>query len=361
MRSRLRVLFAVASVLALAVVVAACGGNGGGSDNGGGSSSAGKTAPKVPFNDKLESGVPSSYPKPSPRPLTIGYSSPNEDVEDLVVLAQTIQDEAGRLGGKVLVRQANNDVNKQVSDLEQLIAQKVDALIVFPLDPKAVLPEFARARKAGIPVLAIDMNLGDAKDAGGATSQVWRRRDRQAYLLVQHMAQLHPQGKIALIGFAVPVPSITFFLQRVRFWAGRFGLSVQGQVDNKTDDLSGGAQAMTAILGRFPDISGVIAYNDESAVGAYTSARQAGKRDLTLMGANGASAAYAAIRAGRETASAQQPIVSTGQLLVQGAYDAAEGKKIPPTVLADDPVLLTKQTVDSSPTWQQQLKKIYGK
>lgn len=55
--------------------------------------------------------------------------------------------------GEFVFTEANWQPAKQVADLEDLIAQRVDALIVAPLSPALVKDQVAKALKAGIPVI----------------------------------------------------------------------------------------------------------------------------------------------------------------------------------------------------------------
>src|SRR5207248_2421261 len=126
--------------------------------------------------------------------------------------------------------------------------------------------QLAAARKKGVTVLATD-----AIHAGQAlppvyTSTIIFNRDESAYLQVQEMARLKPHAKIVLIGLAFPVPALEYYISRVRLWAKKFGLTVLGRGDNRTDDAAGGEQAMNGLLGRFASFDGVIAYNDPSAL-----------------------------------------------------------------------------------------------
>ena len=58
-------------------------------------------------------------------------------------------------GSRVVATDANADAQKQLSDMENLIAQNVDAIIVVPWDEKAILPAIETANKKNIPVVAI--------------------------------------------------------------------------------------------------------------------------------------------------------------------------------------------------------------
>ncbi|WP_243466021.1 substrate-binding domain-containing protein [Sodalis glossinidius] len=52
---------------------------------------------------------------------------------------------------------ANQDMNKQLSDVEDFITKKVDAIIISPVDSRGVQAAIIKAEKAGIPVVSVDV------------------------------------------------------------------------------------------------------------------------------------------------------------------------------------------------------------
>jgi ribose transport system substrate-binding protein len=372
----------LAAVGVLALAVSACGssnssstatsssaGASGASSSSGSSTSAsssassGSSGSSVQFSG-LETQVPSSYPQPKPKHLTLAYLNPEgSSNEFLTVLGQSMKDETQKLGGTYIEKDAEGDVNKQVSQFDQLLAQKVDGIAVFALDPKSLAPDVARARKAGIHLVTIDFNFTDTSASGlqGYESQVWQARDRAAYLTAQAMAkQLGPGATISTIDFAIKVPSIVFSIQRDVYWAQKFGLKVSGNASNPTDDIAGGEKAMTTLLGKNNSIKGVMAYNDPSAIGAYSAARSQGITGLALAGGNGGSDGLGAIKAGRESFTAKLDDPSMGKDFAWALYDLSEGVKVPGTVVAGPPVLVDKDNVGSIVPWEAQLKQEYG-
>lgn len=370
----------LAAVGVLALAVSACGssnssssatsssaGSSGASSSSGSSTSAssssGSSGSSVQFSG-LETQVPSRYPQPKPKHLTLAYLNPEgSSNEFLTVLGKSMKDETQKLGGTYIEKDAEGDVNKQVSQFDQLLAQKVDGIAVFALDPKSLAPDVARARKAGIHLVTIDFNFTDTSASGlqGYESQVWQARDRAAYLTAQAMAkQLGPGATISTIDFAIKVPSIVFSIQRDVYWAQKFGLKVSGNASNPTDDIAGGEKAMTTLLGKNNSIKGVMAYNDPSAIGAYSAARSQGITGLALAGGNGGSDGLGAIKAGRESFTAKLDDPSMGKDFAWALYDLSEGVKVPGTVVAGPPVLVDKNNVGSIVPWEAQLKQEYG-
>src|SRR5262249_48706428 len=159
----------VAGVAALMVGVAACGSS---SSSSSASKSSGSSTPSsaaatttaaaassVQFSS-IERTVPDTYPQPQPKKLGLGYLNPaGSRHEFLTVLGKSMRLETQKLGGTYVEKDAEGDVNKQVSQFDQLIAQKVNGIAVFALDPKSLAPDVARARAAGIHLVTIDLNF----------------------------------------------------------------------------------------------------------------------------------------------------------------------------------------------------------
>src|SRR5260221_14308106 len=57
---------------------------------------------------------------------------------------------------------SETDIDTQISAIENFITQKVDAIVVAPADSRALVPPLARAIKAGIIVINIDVALDEA-------------------------------------------------------------------------------------------------------------------------------------------------------------------------------------------------------
>jgi ribose transport system substrate-binding protein len=350
------------ATLAVAAGLAACGGSDDKSRGGGGGkkSDTGSSQPKVAFSS-FETSLPVGYPKPKPGKLRLAYLNPVGGNEFLHTMGEAMRRETKRLGGTYTELDAKGDVNTQVGQFEQLIAQKVDGIAAFPLDPRSVAPAVKKAKAAGIKIVTIDYDFKKNANLGGMDTQVLQRRDEAAYLGARQMAKLAGKGAtVGLIDFAIKVPSIVETIERGTYWAKKFGLTVKGKASNPSDDIAGGEKAMTQLLGKVPDLKGVIAYNDPSAIGAASAARSQGKRGLFFGGQNGGSDALEAIKAGRESYTMKLDAPSMGVDFADALYDLKQGTKVPKSVKAGAPELVTKANVDSVKTWEQELGAIGG-
>jgi ribose transport system substrate-binding protein len=313
----------------------------------------------------VEATLPTSYPRPVKKSgvsCTIGFQNPIAANETLHTLQLAVVAQAKVFGCKVIALDDQTNPDKQVSNMQQLLAQKVDAIIFYPLDPKATVPLLKQAKAQNVPVVAIDGTFG-SKTAKAPylpyiATQVWQGRDIQAFLQVKGMAAANPHGKIGLIGLGFPVPALKYLNRREAFWAKKAGLTVLGLQDNPSDDVTGGEKAGNGLVQRYRDMNGVIGYNDPSALGTVIAARGAG-RTLTIVGLNGDSAGLAAVKSGKLAATVRVDPVGWGTQTVIAAYSLITKQHLPLAKIVVRPAeLVTKANVGKVASWTAQVKAI---
>jgi ribose transport system substrate-binding protein len=380
-RGRLLTLLVLGLLVSLAV--SACGGGGSSSsseaepapteetsggeeaaeEGGGEEEEGGETAANIPPFEGVEDEAAENYPEPKPGKISLAYMNPQGGNEFLKTLGNAMKLETEKLGGTYTEVTAK-EPNEQVTQMSQLVAQGVEGIAVFPLDPASLAPQVEQAKKAGVKLVTIDLNLEEdgLKGLLGYESQILQRRDIGAYLGAKYMAEtLEPGAEVGGIEFGIKVPSIVYAVERAQYWAEKMGLKWVGNTVNKTDDVAGGEPAGTQLLNEHSDIKGVMAYNDPSAEGAYAAARSAGITDVIFGGFNGGSEARQAIENERQTFSIVLDPPSMGKEWAWGLYDLVQGTKVPPTVLPKEPILATAENVAEIPTWDEELEKEYGK
>jgi ribose transport system substrate-binding protein len=91
-------------------------------------------------------------------PFVIGYSEFNMGNSWRTQSVEEARYAASQNGDvkELIVTQAEGDVSKQIADIEDLIARKVDAIILNAGSPKGLNPVIAKAVAAGIPVVDFD-------------------------------------------------------------------------------------------------------------------------------------------------------------------------------------------------------------
>jgi ribose transport system substrate-binding protein len=317
----------------------------------------------IPGYKGLEGKAPASFGTVTAKSgfsgCKIGFQNPLGANESLQYMQKGAVAQAKALKCKLIVLDDALSVDKQVSNMQQLLAQKVNAIVFYPLDPKATTPVLAQAKKAGVPVVAIDSGFGNPKNpvTPGIAAQVWQGRDIMAFLQATALAKAKPGAKVGLIGIGAPVPALKYTNARERYYSEKLGLTVVGSEDNPSDDVTGGEKAGNALIQRYGNMDAVIAYNDPSGVGAVVAAKAAGK-SLTVIGLNGTSDGILAVKDGRFAATVQGDSPGIGRETVKAAYALAAKQPLKIKLVILPPRIVTKANVSSIPSWDEEVKAI---
>lgn len=95
----------------------------------------------------------------------IGVSMANSDTF-LTILRKGIEKAAADASQPVQIEIADDDVNKQLSQVQNFIAAKVDAIVVNPVDTSATGPMTKLANDAGIPIVYVNRQPIDVDALG---------------------------------------------------------------------------------------------------------------------------------------------------------------------------------------------------
>jgi ribose transport system substrate-binding protein len=313
----------------------------------------------------VEASLPIAYKTPVKKggSCTIGFQNPIAGNETLHTLQLAVVAQAKVFGCKVIALDDQTTPDKQVSNMQQLIAQNVKAIIFYPLDPKATVPSLKQAKKKNIPVVAIDGTFGSRTASVPylpyIATQVWQGRDIQAFLQAKAMAVAKPHAKVGLIGIGFPVPALKYLNQREAFWGKKAGLTIVGTQDNPSDDVTGGEKAANGLVQRYSSMDAIIGYNDPSALGAVIAARGAGRK-VTIVGLNGDSAGLAAVKAGKLAATVRVDPVGWGTQTAIAAYSLITKQNLPlPKIIVRPAELVTKANAGKVASWKAQVQAIH--
>jgi len=363
--------FAAIALIGLSLVLGGCGGDDDDSaadteavateTNGEGTTTAGGAGSIPEGYSGVEADLPTAYDEPTTQSGTsckIGFQNPVAANEFLGFVQQAVIAQAKSYGCTVVALDDALSPDKQVSNMQQLLGQNVNAIIFYPLDPRATRPVLQRAQTEDVPVIAIDASFGNTDPVPLIATQVWQGRDIQAYLQANALAEEKPDANVGLIGIGIPVPAIKYLTERQQFYAEQDGLTVVDTQDNPSDDVTGGERAGNALLQRNQNVDSVIGYNDPSALGAVIAARAAG-RDITVVGLNGSSDGIEGVKSGRLLATVQVDPIGIGSQTAVAAYSLITEQNLPlPPIVIRPGVLVNQDNVEEIPSWQAQLDEI---
>jgi ribose transport system substrate-binding protein len=297
--------------------------------------------------------------------FVVGFSNPTGAAASLNATQAAVVALGKHLGFKVIALDAQLNVQKQVSDINQFIAQKVNAIIVFPLAPNTLNPALERARKAGIKVIGWDA-LQTPPATGAKIAPYDTNMDQGlsfggAQKLVDLVGKtLNGQGNVLGVGIGAPVPSIAFQVKQYQSLLAKSYPKMKwlATVQNPTDNIAGGQKVVADAATRFHgQVNAVMSYNDASGLGAAIALRNAHVTNPVIVGEGGTPDAVAGVKSGKLTATIDIVPWRQGMILAVLANKLMKGQSVPKWV--ENPVdLYTKANIGKYVAWDAQVKKI---
>ncbi|MBL0175990.1 MAG: substrate-binding domain-containing protein [Ignavibacteria bacterium] len=189
-------------------------------------------------------------------------------------LEEGLQEQAKKEGYELIVTSADFDLGKQISQIEDFVARKVDAIILCPVDSRGVGPGVLTASQAGIPVFTADI----AAENAPVVCHIASDNIAGGRLAGEYMAKLlNGAGKVAIINQPV-VTSVLDRVQGFRDALSKFpGITIVADV-NGQGVRDRALQAAADVLQAHQDLAGVFGINDDSALGTLDACEQF-KRD----------------------------------------------------------------------------------
>ncbi|MET7284430.1 substrate-binding domain-containing protein [Streptomyces sp. NPDC005573] len=251
------------------------------------------------------------------------------------------QAEAKKRGVDLTVTDAQNDASQQANQLQNFTSSRLGAIIVNPVDSDAAGNSVKAADKAGIPVVAVDRGVNKASiDALIASDNV-----AGGELAARSIGEkLGGKGKIVILqgqaGTSAARERAAGFAKGLKAFPGIKVVAQQPADFDRTKGLD----VMSNLLQAHPDVQGVIAANDEMALGAIKALGSKAGRSVAVVGFDGTPDGLTAVKGGTLYASVAQQPSQLGRIAVDNALEAVHGKKVQPMVKVPVKVV-TKQNV----------------
>jgi ribose transport system substrate-binding protein len=254
----------------------------------------------------------------------IGASLLTQQHPFYIDLADAMKAEAKKDNVVLNISIANQDLNKQLSDVEDFITKKVDAIIISPVDSKGVQAAIIKAEKAGIPVITVDVaaegvpvvtHVATDNYAGGV----------EAGKLMGKL--LNGKGKVAIIDY----PALQSVVARV----DGFKKGLADTPDVKIVAIQTGitrAEALTVaqnMMQAHPDLNGLFGFGDDAALAAVIAAKSARNDNIKIIGFDGMKEARDAVDSDKTfVAVIRQYPDQMGAKAIDAAVDHLNGKPV---------------------------------
>jgi len=222
---------------------------------------------------------------------------------------------------------AQSDPQKQLTDIESLLASGCDALIVLGQDPKAVVPGLDRAKAAGVPTIAYDGPI-DYPDA----LFVSFNNVAVGHLMAEAMVKAKASGNWVLIEGDAAHPIVQIFragqmeVLKPLIDKGDIKVVAQQNIPDWKPDVA--QSTMEQILTQQNNkVDAVLAMNDGEAGGVAAALASQDLLGIPLSGQDGDKAALNRIARGQQTVTIWKNSYLLGQAAAKAAIEMAGGKK----------------------------------
>jgi ribose transport system substrate-binding protein len=214
-------------------------------------------------------------------------------------------------------------VEVQISLMDTLINQGVSAIFLQPVDSVAVGPSIAKAKRAGIPVITLNIDAAEQHAAHVEMSHYLGAKD----IAKEMGVRMGGKGKVAILN--APPGIVIRDMRTNGFLAGlkEHHSAIQVVADQPADWSRKKAQdVLGTILAANPDIGGVYGVNDSMALGAVDVARQKGLvGKLVIFGNDGEKDALESIEKGELTGTQYTDVYQQGRFAASAATVLATG------------------------------------
>ncbi|GAA2352808.1 ABC transporter substrate-binding protein [Nonomuraea africana] len=270
----------------------------------------------------------------------VGFSQSEKEANPFrIAETKSIKDEAARLGiAHLKVTNAQSQFSKQITDVQQLIAQGAQLLVIAPLNSDGWEPVLQQAAAKKVPIITVDRKINARACTDYLTfigSDFYEQGKRAADRMIE---ALGGKGKVAILlgapGNNVTTERTAGFKDRVKEKAPGIQISFEQTGEFAREK---GQQVTEQLIQSNPDINGIYAENDEMALGAVTALKGAGKEpgDIKIVSIDGTRSAVQGIVDGW-LYSVIESNPRFGPLAFETAGKFLEGRPIPDKVIISD-------------------------
>jgi len=286
--------------------------------------------------------APAAPAEPTKKPLKIGFSHCNLTILWMAELQTHVEKKAKELGVELVITNANDDKNKQVTDVENLISQGVDGLLIVPVDSNAAITLVEKAQAAKLPVAVASRAIASDYVLTFATGD-----DLEAGRLVgQYFAdKLGGKGNIVFLPGPLGLNPVILRSQGFKEILAKYPdmkIVAEQVADN---NRAKAVTVMENILTANPKIDAVFGTNDEMALGAFIAMKAAGRENEALIATvGGHMETFTSIKNGEMDGCVFYPN-TMGARAFELLVDFLNGKTVPKKEVVPS-ALITKENVD---------------
>lgn len=334
MKSLLRQSVTATAFVAALTLLSACSTSGPDNAAGGGEAKdfyAGFVAPKAPAEEGLDQMVDTSqYKKKAGAELVIAYADASLNNSFRVMAKGDTEYGISLLpNARLVYTNANDSVPKQIADVDDLITQKVDAIILAAVDVKALCPSIQKAKNAGIPVIIQERRV----ECDGYTTFASLNTNEVALYQMEYIAQrLGGKGKIAIVSGIPGVGNTVSMEEGYKSVLSKYPDIKVVATEYAEYDPTKAREVTAALLTAHPDLDAIASISGNITTGVFRAVQEAGKLDQMKAWTGDDANGWMKVQADNNLPSMTVPYpISVGRETVRLAGKILVGEEVPRT------------------------------
>ncbi len=258
----------------------------------------------------------------------IGVSLASPTIPLYVAMAEGIRDQAAEVGVEVVFTDADEDVEAQLNDVQDLISQGVDGILISPIDSVAAVPAYEDARAQDITIVSIARNVEPEYEDAFVGAR-WETYGRQ--IAEWTCEEAGGEGTIAMI----KGPAGASFVEEMEVGYKDFmasdcpGMTIVFETNAAPLSAEQGLTAAQDALSANPDVTAIYANNDELAEGAIRALEEQDRvEEVIVTGFDGNETGLANIRDGAQDMTIALRPYAWGQLGLDTILQVLDGEDV---------------------------------
>ncbi len=256
----------------------------------------------------------------------IGYTAMDGSNPFFVLIEKTMRKMVEDNGDTFISTDPANNATLQISQVEDMIAQDIDAILLNPVDAEGIRPALDQLKQAGIPVFNFDAEVADMSYV---TSYIGSDNYNAGKVCGEDLVKRLPNGGPIII---LDSPTMQSVVDRTNGFLDAIngkGFQIVGQLDAR-GNLEVAMRQAEDLLQANPNVVAIFGGNDPTALGALAAANAAGVKNCLIYGVDGSPDIKGEMASGKSliAGSGAQSPMTMAKTAVQVMYKFLNGEKV---------------------------------
>ena len=212
-----------------------------------------------------------------------GFTCMDQSNPFFVLIEKTIRQEVEARGDQLISVDPANNVTRQIQQVEDIIAQKIDGIFLNPAEAEGIIPALDQLKAASIPIVNFDTEVADMSYVATYTGS---DNYNAGKVCGDDLVKKCPNGGNIII---LDSPTMNSVVDRTNGFLDAIkghGFKIVGQQDAK-GNLQVSMGIAEDLLQAHPEVVAIFGGNDPTALGALAAANAAGIKKALIYGVDG--------------------------------------------------------------------------